>query len=480
MKKALFSLLVGLLLILTKNFYPVILTGNNYVIFNLLDIVLWLVISFLTYFIIDKCNLLKLFKKDNINIKYRYICLIVFLILLIGFIVNYTTTMNVTTNVIWSNILNDRITNAHPIINTFFLKPGALAYSIASDLNLGVLVNRIVLLIFNFIVYSILNCYIWEKTKNFKYLMFSLFWTLLLPINFVFQATVWKDTYFVGFSVLFLILLYEIFDSEFKIIKNKLFCLGFILIAVVMLLIRSNALAAFILLFVFLLIKYKQIKGKKLILLFSIIIILFLTITKGIMPIKYNMDVSKAEVSAVRLSFISSLVIEDKILAEDKLLINSIMGENYIKEYYNVNCIDSIKFNSHFSDNYFNDNIDEFNQVANKYIFKHPLLFLKSYLITTYQLWSLYCPDFTAGFVWLDISQIPIINLMTCPITYLFLYMYLIFKYKKDSLFWLILIYPIGIYITLIFTAPVNISIRYLYIFFPILSLVLLPEIKKG
>lgn len=480
MKKILFSLLISLLFILTKIFYPVILTGSSDITFSLLDVLSFILIFFLIYFGTYRLNLLKIFKKNiNITINYRHICLFVFVILLFGFIVNYTTTMNVTTNVIWSNILNNSITNNHPVINTFFLKLGTFIYSLTNDLSLGVLVNRIVLFIFNFIVYSILNCYIWKKTNNFKYLIFSLTWTLLLPINFVFQATVWKDTYFVGFSILFLILLYEIFDSKFKIVKNKLFCFSFILVTLVMILIRSNALPAFLLLFVFLLIKYKKLKGNKVIVLFSIVIFSFLFITKIILPIKYDMNVSQAESSAVKLSFISSLVVEDKILKEDKLFVNSIMQEDYIKEYYNVNCIDSIKFNSHFSDNYFNENIKEINSLADKYIFKHPLLFLKSYLITTYQLWSLYCPDFTAGFLWFNISQIPIINLITCPVIYIFLYTYLMFKYRKNNLFWLVLIYPIGIYLTLLFGMPVNISIRYVYILFPILSLVLLPIFKK-
>lgn len=480
MKKILFSLLISILFILTKNFYPVILTGNNSISFNFYDLILLLLISALVYFGIGKYDILKIFKQHKqIKFKYIHICLIVFVVLLFGFIVNYTTTMNVTTHVIWSNILNDTITNAHPVINTFFLKLGTFIYSLTNDLSLGVLVNRIVLFIFNFIVYSILNCYIWKKTNNFKYLIFSLIWTLLLPINFVFQATVWKDTYFVGFSILFLIMLYEIFDSHFKIVENKLFCFSFILVALVMILIRSNALPAFLLLFVFLLIKYKKLKGKKVILLFSIVILSFLAITKIILPIKYDMNVSQAESSAVKLSFMYSLVVEDKMLKEDKLFVNSIMQEDYIKEYYNVNCIDSIKFNSHFSDNYFNENIKKFNNLVDKYIFRHPLLFLKSYLITTYQLWSLYCPDFTAGFLWFNISQIPIINLITCPIIYVFLYIYLIFKYRKNSLFWLVLIYPIGIYLTLLFGMPVNISIRYVYILFPILSLVLLPIFKK-
>lgn len=480
MKKILLSIFISSLIILTKNFYPVILTGNNDIGFSIIDLILFILITILLYFCIGKYNVLKFFKKDiKVSIKYKHICLIVLIILLIGFFVNYTSVMKVTTDIIWNNILSGNGSNHHPVINRIFLEPGIIAYNLTENLNIGILINRIVLLIFNFVVYSILNCYIWKKTHNFKYLVFSLIWTMLLPINFYFQTVVWKDTYFVGFSILFLVGFYEIIDSNFKILKNKIFDIVFVFVSLMMLLIRSNAFAAFLFLFVFLLLKYKRLIKKGIILIFIIIICLFLLITKVIFPMKYDMNVSSAETSAIKLSYLSSLVVDNKIEEEDKGFLNTIIQKDYVNEIYNVNCIDSIKFNSHFSDEYFNKNLDKFNDIANKYIIKYPLLFLKSYLISTYQLWSLYCPDFTAGLLWLNISQIPIISLLACPITYVLLYRYLIFKYRKDNLLWLITIFPIGVYITLIFTMPVNISIRYVYILFPILSLVLIPLIKN-
>lgn len=483
-KLLILSLILSFLSILTKIIYPKIYTGEyNLITYSYLDIFLFILFVFMYYYIIEKItrkNVKPLlnFKKIEKAINYKNIIIFVSISSIFGFIFTYTEALTENTNVIWNSILNNSLNNHHPITNTIFLLPGIFVYKITNIYKLGIITNKIVLLIFSVIVYSLLNCYVYYKSKNPKYTIFSLIWTMLLPINFVFSSTVWKDTYFVNFSIIFLIMLYEIIDSDFKALNKLWFIILFMAISIMTCLIRSNAFAPFCLLFFISLIYHKKVTSKYLITMLYIIVI-YIGLSKIVLPHFYVYDSSKAETSAIQLSFISRITKDDFIIdSKDKAFLEKIIPSKIIKENYNSNCIDSIKFNSKFNDVLFNNEYQTFKKITQKYIRKYPIEFIKSYLISTYQYWSLYTPDYTAGQLWYIMTKTPIINLITCPIIYLIILTLLAYKYRKNC-YILLYIFIFGIYITIYCCAPINISIRYLYIIFPTLVIMLLPLIKK-
>lgn len=483
------SIIFSFISILTKIIYPITIT-ENYKLYNIAydDAILFLIFSILYYILIDliKNNYKKIYlfkekhnsKKISDKTYYIFIIIVVSIVSIIGFCLTYTETLTENTNVIWNNILNNTLDNHHPITNTLFLLPGIYIYKLTNILNLGLITNELILMVFNIMVYSILNCYIFKKTKNIKFLLFSLIWTMLLPINFVFQSTLWKDTYFVDFSILLLIMLYEIIDTNFKVLNNKLFLLTFMIVCIITCLIRSNAFAPFCLLFALSLMCYKKVTPKYLLTLLYIIVI-YMGLSNIILAKFYISNSSKAETSAIQLSFISRIINDNFYMdASDMNFIEKIIPINKIKENYNPNCIDSIKFNSEFNDNLFNKEYNNFKKISNKYIKKYPKEFINTYLISTYQYWSLYTPDYTAGNIWYIITKTPVLNLITCPIIYLILYLIFAYKLRKDN-YWLLYIFIFGIYITIYCCAPINISIRYLYIIFPAFVIMIMPFIKR-
>lgn len=483
-KTLILSIILSFLSVLTKIVYPKIFTGNyNLYTFSYLDIFLFLLFVLILYFAIEmiksiKIKKIKLFKIIENNINYKNIILFILFCSIFEFIFTYTEVLTENTNVIWNSILSDNLSNHHPITNTIFLLPGIYVYKLTNIFKLGVISNKIILLLFSIIVYSILNCYVFYKSKNVKYTVFSLLWTMLLPVNFVFYSTVWKDTYFVNFCILFLVMLYEIIDSKFKALNKIWFLVLFMFVSIMTCLIRSNAFAPFCLLFVVSLIYYKKVTSKYLLTLLYVIVI-YMSLSRFVLPRFYNYDSSKAETNGIQLSFISRLIKDDFYIEEDdKYFFELIIPSDVVKEKYNSNCIDSIKFNSNFNDNLFNKEYGRFKKMTQKYILKYPVVFIKTYLISTYQYWSLYTPDYTAGNLWYIITNIPIINLISCPIVYLILFILLSFKNRKNN-FILLYIFTLGIYITIYCCAPVNISIRYLYLIFPTFVLMVLPLVRK-
>lgn len=483
-KLLILSIIISIISILTKNIYPSLYVGNYKInMFNKIDIILLILFTYIIYqtFMFIRKHKHK-FKKENKILKkyitYKNIYLSVLFVYIINFFVTYTDTFMVTTETIWMNAINGTVSNSNPLINTFIMKPGLWLYDMTGNHFYGLLLNRIILYIFSIVVYSILNCYIWKKSKNAKYLLFSFVWTMFLPIIFTFQSFLWKDTYFVNFSILFTIFLYEIIDTNFKILKNKIFDISFILISVIMILIRNNVIIPFVILFIVSVICYKKV-SKKFVLLLSIILIIYLVLSNIVFPKYYVNDVSKVEFAGSKLSFISRIISNNlEIDSSDKQFINNIIDSEQIIKKYNPNCIDSIKFSTYFNDKFFNDNYNKFNKIVFKYIKKYPIEFLKTYIVSSYQMWSLYTPDPTAGHIWYYMTKTPILNLITCPIIYIFLFLYLMYKYRK-RLYWMLFIFILMVYVTLIIGVPINISIRYIYIIFPNFVILLLPLITK-
>jgi len=489
--RLIFSLFVSFLAVATKNTYPKIITGEYASkLFKWYDIILFISFAYIIYQTIGylknkKFDIFKVKKNSKLKkyekyITYKNIFLAVTGVYLINFIINYTDTMMVTTESIWYASVIDSVSNANPVINTFFLQPGIWLYKVTGEALYGILANAIILLIFNIALYTLLNCYVWKKSKNIKYLLFTFLWTMFLPIIFTFQGYVWKDTYFVNFSVIFMILLYEILDSNFKKLDKLSFFMLFVFFTTITLLIRNNIFVPFCILFGVIILFFKKV-GKKFILSLFIILMCYLGMTKFVLPHFYVHETNKAEFAGLKLSFLSRIIKEDfEIDKDDKTFLNMVMFDTEIKEDYNPNCIDSIKFNSYFNNEFLNENYGEFNSIFGKYVKKYPLELVKTLTISTYQIWSLYLPEYTAGNVWYFISKVPILNLITCPMFYIILLSFLIFKYRKSN-FWIYPILILAIYGFLCGGVPVNVAIRYYYIVFPNIVLLLMPllDLKK-
>ena len=143
---------------------------------------------------------------------------------------------------------NNKINLGHPIITTFFYTTFyGLGFFYLNSPTLGMLIFSIFQMIIMSLIFSYATKFIEEETgkkylRNISILIYGLF-----PYNQLFSFMTTKDVIFAGLVTLFIINLYKMLNEKYKI-ADYLFL---IIITVLMLLFRSNAVYALIVLLPF-------------------------------------------------------------------------------------------------------------------------------------------------------------------------------------------------------------------------------------
>lgn len=379
-----YSLFISLSLTISK-----LLKINNYI-FNfkiskfIINYIFYFTISYIIIniliIIISKIKI----KKDYFdNKKITIISFIsIFITGLIFLIVHYPGVGFVDTFSIIEHPLGAAV--QHPLVYNLYLEiTFRLFLFIFKDVNLSYFLTSIVELAICTILITYMIYWFNKTIKNkFGTILLIIYFTFI-PIITNYNVALIKDSIFGIILLLYIPLLYKMINTNDKILENKIDIYKLTLIFILTCLIRNNGLYIVILISLILIIKYKNKK------IFKILLITLLT--NIIINHIGNQEQLFQEKIGIPLQQIAYTLKynENNINKKDKEYINKLMKIELMKEKYNCFNVDTLKWDDYFNREYLKETKFKFIKVWFNIIIDNPISAIRGYLLTTYDFWAI-------------------------------------------------------------------------------------------
>lgn len=284
--------------------------------------------------------------------------------------------------------------NHHPYWHTIVIKLFYnLGYSIFNNSNAAVATYSV----FQIVVMGLIESYANMTLKQIGAsrvvnIVFCLSFALI-PYNYLYSFTMWKDVLFGGFVLLFITCLFRIYKNIGNTFLNYIL---FIISCICFCLFRSNGWYAFCLtvLFTFVFLS----KNKKEILVIMIVCLTCTYIMQHPLLNKLNIkQTDLVESLSIPIQQISKVIVSANDLSENELdLLNKVIDVNRVKDEYVVFISDPIKnlIREKNNQNYLLSNINDYIELYIKLGFRHPLAYTlafvdqtKGYYNSGYEYW---------------------------------------------------------------------------------------------
>lgn len=388
------SLILGMIIILKENInynkgYPIEFINNFhfYLEIFLKSIIIGLIcyiLIILLFKLLDKIKL-KNYKKEYSN---KIICIISFLGIFITnliFLITYYpgSNMNDTLFIISGPISSS---GQHPIIYNLWLScTYNIFYKLFNNMNLAYFLTSIVQVIIMTSIITLIIRWFNKKFKNKTATIILLIYYIFIPIVSNYNIVLIKDSLFSIVLLLHIPLLYELIKTKGEILKNKKYLVFMFIIFLSTILVRNNGLYIILFLSFVLLIIYKNYIKYLLPIVLTAIIISF--IPNLVISKQENLFQEKVGIPIQQLSYIIKHDSKN-IKKENKTYLNKIMNLTDIKENYNPYSVDTIKWHKKFNREYLDKTKIKFIKTWFTILPTHFESYIKSYLLTTYELWS--------------------------------------------------------------------------------------------
>lgn len=391
------------------------------------------------------------------------------------------------------------MSSQHPLIYNLLLSGTYhIFYQVFQNSNVSFFLTSIVQAIIIDIILTYLLVWFNKTFKNKLTTTILFIYFGFLPIISNYNTVLIKDSLFASFNLLLIPLIYKIINTKGECLSNSRFLFALLSVTLSISLIRNNGIYVVIILFMILSIKYKK-TFKKIITI--LIIVIILSKTPALIAEKQLFQ-EKVGIPIQQISYVVKYN-EKSISNEDKKYINKIMNLNDIRKNYNPYSVDTIKWNDKFNRVYLNSTKEKFINTWINIMKNNFLGYIKSYLLATYELYSVEKFNPTQSrFLGLDTSDEKIEGLKhqsiistniekklkqfykkttiyfsngTCFLILLILLFYIIYINKKEYLIFTIPL--LGTWLTLMISAPISYALRYMLIYvyyLPIIILIIL------
>ena len=399
------------------------------------------------------------------------------------------------------------VSDHHPVLHILFI---AMPYYIGSNIfnsaAIGVACVSLTQMLVMSIIFASLITFLYNRKVNGYILMGILLFYAIVPMHGYYSVTMWKDVIFSGTVLLVVMQLIKIIEKEKQGKLKFVSVIPFILISLLCVFFRNNAIYMymFLALATFIILKkYWKIFIPAFLIIFSVYYIV-----KG--PVFKALNVAKsgsAEYIGMPLQQIGRMVYKDvELTDEEKELIDKLIPLDKIKEDYNPIVSDGIKFSENYHADVFDKNKVEYFKLWLKLVIKHPKTAIEAYSISTLGYWypgveywatayeidenkygleinskSPYVVDRFINKV--DERNVPIVTIeWSIGLCFWVILICCVLSVKNNKLYG---IYPyipiIGIWITMMIASPVFGEFRYVYGAYTTLPLFLLcPYLKLG
>ena len=387
------------------------------------------------------------------------------------------------------------LTDHHPVMHTLFIK---FCYKVASFFteseNIKAAFTTLVQMIIMSGIYSYFIVFLNKHKVNKKILIIMSIIFGLLPVYAFFSLSMWKDVLFGGFFLLFMINIYTLIERQDNL--RIYHYISFVIISLLVLFFRNNALYMYIIFVPFIIIYLKK-HFKYIAPSVLIVFIVFFTIKYSV----YNhlgVERSKSwEYLGIPIQQVGRMAYKNvKFTKEEKTEIEKFITIENLKKDYNPRVSDGIKFSLNLNQEYFETNNKEFLKLWSHLVVKHFDVAVETYFVSTLGYWY---PNLENNAVEIgvtknniDLYSNPLVpekinkfinNLYSYNTPFLSLQWNLglfiwftvllgITCFKKNKKYFICYIPVIGMWLTLMLASPVNGMLRYifwLYTSFPFL-----------
>ena len=283
------------------------------------------------------------------------------------------------------NLVNTNVylNTHHPLLFTLvyglIVKIGISIHS----LTLGVFIYTILQTILSIIIFTFLIYYLKRINIPITIILLILILIGIIPTINAYTTTAVKDTPSALFTLLYSVFLLQILRNYKSIFKNKKRLIFFIITIFLVISLRNNGIITILSSYIFLFVIYKS-NWKKL-LITLLIPIITLTIFNTIM---YNVfDVSKGskrEYFSIPFMQVARLMrngYDKEFTSKEKKIINKVLDYKKIGKDYYPDVSDPVK--DTYRKDATNKDLTNFFKVWTKYLFKHPNIYIKSFIAST-------------------------------------------------------------------------------------------------
>ncbi len=389
------------------------------------------------------------------------------------------------------------ISDHHTVIHLLFM---AIPYNLGMALFNNSVIAASLITITQMVIMSLIFGkfidFLYKRGVNKYILLIVLLYFAIIPVHAFYSISNWKDIIFSGLVLLLTMELVKLLEKKKITFRNSY---TFIIVSILTVFFRNNAIYMYIILaFVTLIVFRKQIKIVSIMLL-TVFAVYF--IIKG--PVYNYFDVkmsSSTEYLAIPLQQIGRMAYKwVDFTEEEEKLINKLIPVDTLRESYNPEIVDSIKFNDEYNAEVFEKNKFEYLKLWASLCFKHFDIATEAYLTSTLGYWYPNIDYWTVvtkidknNIDLKDSSLLPssvknVTNELTAkniPILNFFwsigLVIWLIFisftvAIKRKNIKSLYIFVPVfGIWLTMMVATPVFAEFRYIYSAFTCLPLLLL------
>lgn len=470
---------------------------------NFINIVgLFFLIYTLLVMYVPKLLNINIFSKERkySDIKFFSICfLVIFICWIPYFLTLYPGILTADSISQFSSFIDgfNIISDHHPVIHTLLIGIiYKIGYFLFHSVNIATSFVAFVQMMIMASIFSYFCVWLHKRNVSKNILLLVLMYFSLSPLHGYYSVTMWKDILFSGFFLLFVLNVIDIDQSKCFSIKN---IIKFIVLSLLILFFRNNALYVYLFCIPFLIYIYKN-------KLFNIILCICISLTgyffvKG--PVFNHFNIKKSSSSeyiAIPLQQVGRMAYKFVDFTDDEIsIINELIPVDAMADLYNPINVDFIKFNPLYNVEVFDNNKSKYLKLWFNLVLEHPSIAIESYLNSTLGYWysgveywatgdsvdkndlgiysSSHGGKYVNSYVRKIVSRnIPIVSMQwsigLCFILIAFSCFLIIIQNKKRLLVYYIPV--IGVWLTLMVASPVFAEFRYVYCAYTCLPLFLL------
>lgn len=282
-------------------------------------------------------------------------------------------------------IISGKFNNHHPIAHTLLeLVPFKLGMAITNNATIATSMITITQMIIMSAIFSYLIKFLYERNINKKILIIIFCYYAILPMNVLYSLSLWKDIIFAGIITLLTIELLTMLEKN-RLNFKQMIRLG--TICLLLMLFRHNALYMMFLLVIVLIIVFRK-QLKYILPTFIIVFSLYYIIN---IPLFNSLNIGRSEsieYIAIPLQQLGRISYKNgKINKEEKQELAKVISVEKMKELYDPQNVDAIKFNKSFNIDYFNKHKLKFLKIYLNIIMRNKDIAFESYLSSTLGYW---------------------------------------------------------------------------------------------